>query len=95
MFFTRTINSTVSIVFYTVLYLSVILTSTVNYNIKKRHYGAYKIMLKNYGYYKRFFMLLILMARVEALCKSADVVGIIKPLIPKTIKTAFIPTIKR
>ena len=44
---------------------------------------------------KRFFMLLVLIHRVDVLCRRADVVGGMIPATPKMISPVLIPTIMR
>ena len=44
---------------------------------------------------KRFFMLLVLIHRVDVLCSRADVVGGMIPATPKRISPVLIPTIIR
>lgn len=44
---------------------------------------------------KRFFMLLVLIHRVDVLCNRADVVGGMIPATPKMISPVLIPTIMR
>ena len=44
---------------------------------------------------RRFFMLLVLIHRVDVLCNRAEVVGGIMPATPKMISPVLIPTIIR
>ena len=44
---------------------------------------------------KRFFMLLVLIHRVDVLCRRADVVGGMIPATPNTISPVLMPTIMR
>ena len=44
---------------------------------------------------KRFFMLLVLIHRVDVLCSRAEVVGGIMPATPRTISPVLMPTIMR
>ena len=43
----------------------------------------------------RFFMLLVLIHRVDVLCNRAEVVGGIMPATPRTINPVLMPTIMR
>ena len=59
------------------------------------HNGLYFFSFYAFSLSNRLFMLLVLIHKVDVLCRRADVVGGMIPATPKMISPVLIPTIMR